>query len=116
MDDCEWFVEGLGDEYPGALRYTIFEAAAQFQCSNAVDPLIRICRDDDTDDLTKFRAGFTLAYIGDLEGYKTAEHIYHQVEYGNIEVNELNFPSFQTTFSQYEGLLNEMELASKLEE
>ncbi len=115
-DDCEWFVEGLGDEYPDSLRYTIFDAAAEQHCGNAVDPLIEICRDTDDSDMTRFRAGFTLAYIGDLDGYKTAEHIYHQVEYGNININQMNFPSFPTTMSQYRELLNDMEMASKLEE
>lgn len=115
-DDCEWFVEGLGDEYPDALRYTIFDAAAEHHCGNAVDPLIEICRDTDNSDMTRFRAGFTLAYIGDLRGYKTAEHIYHQVEYGNIKVNQMNFQSFPTTMSQYWELLSDMELASRLEE
>jgi len=115
-DDCEWFVEGLGDEYPDALRYTIFDAAAEQHCDNAVDPLIKICRDTDNSDITRFRAGFTLAYIGDLKGYKTAEHIYHQVEYGNININRMNYPSFQTTMGQYNELLNDMEMASKKEE
>ncbi len=106
--DCEWLVAGLDDNASREFRNGMFDIIGSLHCSEAVDPLIAITRDVAEDDLTRFRAGFTLAFIGDARGYKAAGDIYFAADQGLLKISETQLPTFKTTMSQYKGLLDEM--------
>jgi HEAT repeat protein len=113
--DCEWLVDGLDAGNSREFRNGMFDVIGSLYCSEAVDKLIAITRDINEDDMTRFRAGFTLAFIGDLRGYKAADDIHFAADQGLLKIDEANFPTFRNTMSQYYGLLEEMKKAQSNE-
>ena len=105
-DDCKWLVKGIGPENPIEVRFTLFEAVAKQHCSDAVDSLIAVTRDPKEDDMTRARAGFFLAYVGDPRGYQAASDIYLAIQNGWLEYDETKFQSYDTLMAQYGGLLD----------
>jgi HEAT repeat protein len=112
-NDCKWLTEGLGPGNPLEVRYSLFETVAKHKCPNAVDILVGITRDNKETDLTRIRAGFYLAYIGDPRGYQAASDIYFAIENGLLTYEEGQFQTYETLLQQYRELLDEMELATK---
>lgn len=106
--DCKWLVTGLDNSNPREFRNGMFDIIGSLHCPDAVDPLIAITRDVAEDDITRFRAGFTLAFIGDERGYQAADDIHFAADQGLLKIDEANFPTFRTTMSQYKSLLDEM--------
>jgi HEAT repeat protein len=111
-EDCGWLVDGLDPGYPREVRYMAFDAMAKLHCSGAVDTLIDISRNTEEDDMARFRAGFSLAYIGDPRGYKAADDVYFAADQGLLKIDEANFPTYRTTMAQYRDLLDEMKAAA----
>ncbi len=113
--DCGWLVDGLAKKNPIEVRYSIFETVGKLRCTEAVDPLARITRDNTEDDMTRIRAGFFLASIGDPKGYQAANDIFFALQNGLLKYDPSKFQDLQTLINQYKGFLDQMELASRHE-
>jgi len=107
-EDCKWLTKGIGPENPIEVRFTLFESVAKQHCSEAVNGLIAVTHDAEEEDMTRARAGFYLAYIGDPRGYQAASDIYFAIENGLLKYDETKFQTYNVLMEQYNELLDAM--------